>query len=202
MRLTPREQETLLIYVAADVARKRLTRGLKLNYPECVALISEAVLEAARDGVSVTEAAQVGRELLRPDQVMGGIAGMLSMVQVEATFPDGTKLVTCHNPVGERDGHGAEYLTEPGDIELNEGRRTTTLTVANTGDRPIQVGSHAHFYEINRALVFDREAALGMHLDILSGTAVRFEPGDTVDVVLVEFGGRGRPSREPPGTSA
>jgi urease subunit gamma/beta len=202
MRLTPREQETLLIYVAADVARKRRARGLKLNYPECVALITEAVLEAARDGKSVTEAAAIGRDLLRADEVMDGVAGMLSMVQVEATFPDGTKLVTCHNPVGGGDGHGAEYITEPGDIELNAGRRSATLTVANTGDRPIQVGSHAHFYEINKALIFDREAALGMHLDILSGTAVRFEPGDTVDVALVEFGGKGRPSREPPGADA
>jgi urease subunit gamma/beta len=202
MRLTPREQETLLIYVAAEVARKRRARGLKLNYPECVALISEAVLEAARDGRSVTEAAQIGNEFLRADEVMDGVAEMLAMVQVEATFPDGTKLVTCHNPVGSGGGHGAEYITEPGDIELNAGHRTATLTVANTGDRPIQVGSHAHFYEVNKALVFDGDAALGLHLDIPSGTAVRFEPGDTVDVTLVEFGGRGKPSREPSEASA
>ena len=198
MRLTPREQETLLIYVAADVARRRRERGLKLNYPECVALISEAVLEAARDGKSVTEAAQAGRELIAPDEVMDGIAGLLSMVQVEATFPDGTKLVTCHNPVGGGDGHGAEYMTEPGEIELNAGQRTARLTVANTGDRPIQVGSHAHFFEVNKALAFDRGAARGMHLDIPSGTAVRFEPGDTIDVTLIEFAGRGAPTNEAP----
>jgi urease subunit gamma/beta len=202
MRLTPREQETLLIYVAADVARKRRERGLKLNYPECVALITEAVLEAARDGRSVTEAAQIGQELIAPGEVMDGIADLLPMVQVEATFPDGTKLVTCHNPVGGGNGHGAAYITEPGEIDLNAGRPTLQMTVANTGDRPIQVGSHAHFYEVNKALVFDRDAALGLHLDIPSGTAVRFEPGDTVDVTLVEFGGRGKPSREPSGASA
>jgi urease subunit gamma/beta len=202
MRLTPREQETLLIYVAADVARKRRERGLKLNYPECVALISEAVLEAARDGRSVTEAAQIGQQLISSEEVMDGVADMLSMVQVEATFPDGTKLVTCHNAVGGSGGHGDHYITEPGDIELNGGHRALTLTVANTGDRPIQVGSHAHFYEVNRALVFDRDSTLGMHLDIPSGTAVRFEPGDTVDVTLIEFGGRGKPSREPSEASA
>jgi urease subunit gamma/beta len=200
MRLTPREQETLLIYVAADVARRRRERGLKMNYPECVALITEAVLEAARDGKSVTEAAAVGQQLLAPGEVMDGVAEMLSMVQVEATFPDGTKLVTCHNPIGGIAApHGAEYITEPGEIELNAGHRTVTLTIANTGDRPIQVGSHAHFPEVNKALAFDRDAALGMHLDIPSGTAVRFEPGDTVDVTLVEFGGAGKPSRETPG---
>jgi urease subunit gamma/beta len=203
MRLTPREQETLLIYVAADVARRRRGRGLRLNYPECVALITEAVLEAARDGKSVPEAAQAGQELLTGRDAMDGVAEMLSMVQVEATFPDGTKLVTCHNSIGGiGEPHGAEYITEPGEIEINAAHRTITMTVANTGDRPIQVGSHAHFYEVNKALAFERDATLGMHLDIPSGTAVRFEPGDTMDVMLVEFGGRGRPSREPPEASA
>jgi urease beta subunit len=83
------------------------------------------------------------------------------------------------------------YLVEDGDIELNAGRRTATLTVANTGDRPVQVGSHAHFFEVNRALVFDRAAAFGMRLDIPSGTAVRFEPGDERPVTLVALGGAG-----------
>lgn len=81
------------------------------------------------------------------------------------------------------------YLVEDGDIELNAGRDTVTLKVANTGDRPVQVGSHAHFFEVNRYLRFDRALALGMRLDIPSGTATRFEPGDEKDVTLVEFGG-------------
>jgi urease subunit gamma len=88
-----------MIYVAADLARKRQARGLKLNYPEAVALISESMLEAARDGRSVTEAAAIGAEVLTADDVMDGIAQLIDMVQVEATFPDGTKLVSCHNPV-------------------------------------------------------------------------------------------------------
>lgn len=99
MRLTPREQEAMLIYVAADVARRRRERGLRLNYPEAVALISEAMMEAARDGRSVTEAAEVGGRVLRVDDVMEGIPEMIPMVQVEATFPDGTKLVSCHEPI-------------------------------------------------------------------------------------------------------
>lgn len=99
MRLTPREQDALMIYVAADIARKRRERGLRLNYPEAVALISEAMMEAARDGRSVTEAAEVGGAVLALDDVMDGIAEMIPMVQVEATFPDGTKLVSCHHPI-------------------------------------------------------------------------------------------------------
>jgi urease subunit gamma len=97
--LTPREQEGLLIYVAADLARRRRERGLKLNYPESVALISEAMMEAARDGLSVTEAAGIGAGVLRRDDVMDGIAELITLVQIEATFPDGTKLVSCHNPI-------------------------------------------------------------------------------------------------------
>ncbi len=99
MRLTPREQEGLLIYVAADLARKRLQRGLKLNYPEAVALVSEAMMEAARDGRTVNEAAEAGARVLNTDDVMDGIAQLVDVVQVEATFPDGTKLVSCHNPI-------------------------------------------------------------------------------------------------------
>jgi urease subunit gamma len=99
MRLTPREQEAMLIYVAADIARRRRERGLRLNYPESVALISEAMMEAARDGRSVTEAAEAGRNVLVSDAVMDGIPEMVSVVQVEATFPDGTKLVSCHGPI-------------------------------------------------------------------------------------------------------
>ena len=99
MRLTPREQEALLIYVAADLARRRRERGLKLNYPESVALISEAMMEAARDGRSVTEAASIGAGVLTRGDVMDGIAELVTLVHVEATFPDGTKLVSCHNPI-------------------------------------------------------------------------------------------------------
>ena len=82
-----------------------------------------------------------------------------------------------------------EIITQPGDIELNVGRDTITITVANTGDRPIQIGSHFHFYEVNQALQFDREVTKGMRLNIPAGTAVRFEPGDEKDVELVAYGG-------------
>ncbi len=99
MHLTPREQERLLIYVAADVARKRRARGLKLNYPEAVAILSAEILEAARDGKTVAEIMSFGTTILSKTDVMDGIAGMIHEVQVEATFPDGTKLVTLHDPI-------------------------------------------------------------------------------------------------------
>lgn len=193
MNLTPREKDKLLISVAAMVARRRLERGVKLNHPEAVALITDFVIEGARDGRSVADLMEAGAHVLTADQVMDGIAEMIHDVQVEATFPDGTKLVTVHEPI--RGGHGrlhpGEVMTAPGDLILNEGRTGLTLTVTNTGDRPIQVGSHYHFFETNNALSFEREKARGFRLDIPAGTAVRFEPGQSRQVKLVALAGKG-----------
>ena len=99
MQLSPREKDKLLIAMAAEVARKRLARGVKLNHPEAIALICDAVVEGARDGRSVADMMQYGATIITRDDCMEGIAEMISEVQVEATFPDGTKLVTVHNPV-------------------------------------------------------------------------------------------------------
>ncbi|WP_433887089.1 urease subunit gamma [Pseudomonas vranovensis] len=99
MELTPREKDKLLLFTAALLAERRLARGLKLNYPEAVALISATVMEGARDGRTVAELMNLGREVLRRDQVMAGVSEMIADVQVEATFPDGTKLVTVHDPI-------------------------------------------------------------------------------------------------------
>lgn len=191
MNLSPREKDKLLIAMAAMVARRRLERGVKLNHPEVVALITDYVVEGARDGRSVADLMQAGAQILTADQVMPGVAEMIHDVQVEATFPDGTKLVTVHEPI-----RGAaqaiipgEVLAAEGDIILNEGRAAITLLVANTADRPIQVGSHYHFYETNAGLAFDREKARGMRLDIPAGTAVRFEPGQSREVQLIPLEG-------------
>jgi urease subunit gamma len=99
MNLTPREKDKLLVFTAALLAERRLGRGLKLNHPEAVAYISAALLEGARDGKTVAELMQFGTTLLRRDQVMEGVAEMIPEIQIEATFPDGTKLVTVHNPI-------------------------------------------------------------------------------------------------------
>jgi urease subunit gamma/beta len=191
MQLTPREKDKLLVAMAAMVARRRLERGVKLNHPEAVALITDFVVEGARDGRPVAELMEAGAHVLTADQVMDGVAEMIHDVQVEATFPDGTKLVTVHHPI--RGAHGALtpglVMAQDGDLVLNEGREAITLTVANTGDRPIQVGSHYHFFETNPALSFDRDKARGMRLDIPAGTAVRFEPGQTREVRLISLAG-------------
>jgi urease subunit gamma/beta len=191
MQLTPREKDKLLIAMAAMVARRRLERGVKLNHPEAVALITDFVVEGARDGRSVADLMEAGAGVLSADQVMDGVAEMIHDIQVEATFPDGTKLVTVHRPI--RSEHAGlkpgEVVTREGDLILNEGREAVTLTVANTGDRPIQVGSHYHFFETNPALRFERERARGMRLDIPAGTAIRFEPGQSREVRLIPLAG-------------
>ena len=191
MRLTPREKDKLLVAMAAEIARRRLARGVKLNYPEAVALITDFVVEGARDGRSVAALMEDGAHVLTADQVMEGIAAMIPDVQVEATFPDGTKLVTVHHPIrgGAVGLVPGEVATADGDITVNAGLVAIELDVANTGDRPIQVGSHYHFAETNPALGFDRAAARGHRLDIVAGTAVRFEPGQTRTVRLVPLGG-------------
>ena len=129
-----------------------------------MALITDFVVEGARDGRSVAELMEAGAHVVAADQVMDGIAAMIHDIQVEATFPDGTKLVTVHNPIRGADDQliPGETLAEPGEIVMNEGRATITLDVANSGDRPIQVGSHYHFFETNPALKFDRAAARGL----------------------------------------
>lgn len=190
MHLTPREQDKLMLHFAGVLAKERKERGLKLNYPEAIAYISAKLLELARDGHSVTELMSMGTKLLSAEDVMDGVPEMIHEIQLEATFPDGTKLVTVHNPItGNGKVKPGELLVEAGEIELNAGKDTAQIQVTNTADRPIQVGSHYHFFEVNKQLSFNRALAYGMRLDIPAGTAVRFEPGETRRVNLVEIGG-------------
>jgi len=192
MFLTNREQEKLMIYTASKLALERKERGLKLNYPEAVAIISSFILEGARDGKSVAELMVSATKVLRADDVMDGVANMMSMVQTEATFDDGTKLVTVHNPIAIKESLivPGEYLIDDGEIELNSSLDSITLEIKNDGDRPVQVGSHYHFFEVNCALNFDRSLAYGKRLNIPSGTSVRFEPGSSKEISLVSYTGK------------
>ena len=198
MILTPTEMERLTVFTAAELARKHRAKGLKLNHPEAVALIADEILEGAREGRTVAELIAFGSTILSGDDVLPGVAHLMPMIQVEGTFPDGTKLVTVHDPIRpgkkkapKRAVTPGELVVAGGEIEINAGRRKAKLRVVNTGDRPVQVGSHYHFFETNKALEFDRAASYGMHLDIPAGTAVRFEPGESKDVTLTTFGGTG-----------
>jgi len=197
MHLSPKETDRLLLFLAAELARRRRARGLRLNYPEARALIADEICEGARDGNSVAELMGLGARILTADDVMPGVPALIGTLQVEGMFPDGQKLVTIHDPIrpGRERLEGVEpgeYRLADGDVVLNEGRESAHLTVRNLGDRPVQVGSHFHFFEVNRELEFDRAKAFGMRLDIPAGTAVRFEPGDEREVELVAFGGERR----------
>jgi urease subunit gamma/beta len=215
MHLAPREIDKLVLHGAGVLAQKRLARGLRLSYPEAVALLATQILELVRDGRGVADLMDVGRRILSRAHVLDGVAEMIHEVQVEGTFADGTKLVTIHHPIAlDRCDltlalHGSflpvpaaslfplsttplvpgAVTAAPGELEINAGRATKPMAVTNKGDRPIQVGSHYPFDETNRALEFDRAAAVGMHLDVPAGTAVRFEPGETKTVQLVANGG-------------
>ncbi|MGN0107611.1 MAG: urease subunit gamma [Hominilimicola sp.] len=190
MHLTPREQERLMLHYAGELAGSRKERGIKLNYPEAIAYISAQLLERAREGMSVTELMRLGTKLLTADDVMDGVPEMIDEIQLEATFPDGTKLVTVHSPI-KPNGKvtPGEYFFDDDELVINEGKDTVEINVTNTADRPCQIGSHYHFFEVNKKLEFNRRLAWGMRLDIPAGTAVRFEPGETKRVRLVEIGG-------------
>lgn len=190
MLLTNREQEKLMIYTASKLAQERKDRGCKLNFPEATAIITSYILEGARDGKSVAQLMVDATKVLNEDDVMDGISSMMDMVQVEATFNDGTKLVTVHSPIqGNDELVPGEYFIKSGEIELNKDKEITSLEVENKGDRPVQIGSHYHFFEVNNNLDFNRSEAYGKRLDIPAGTSVRFEPGSKKVIDLVEYSG-------------
>lgn len=197
MNLTPTEVERLTIFTAAEFARRNRSRGIRLSHPEAVALIADEMLLAARAGRAYDEIIDMAGKLLTTDDVLPGVAEMVTHICVEGSFEEGTKLIVVFDPIGPgeepQEAHAVpgEIITPDEDIELNAGRDRVTIEVTNTGDRDIQVRSHAHFFEVNRALQFDRAKAFGMRLDTPSGVGARFEPGVRKTVELVRFGGTG-----------
>jgi urease subunit gamma/beta len=191
VRLTPTDRDRLLIFTAAELARARRARALLLNVPEATALIADTVCEAARDGARVMEAAAAGASVLSADDVLPGVVDIVREVRVEAVFDDGTRMVVVRNPFGDAGGLGddgpgavitAARVAEPGAPGVR-------VTVVNTGDVPISITSHFHFFEVNPRLSFDRAAAYGMRLAIPAGATQRFEPHVDVDVALIPIAG-------------
>jgi urease subunit gamma/beta len=183
MRLLPREQDRLLLFLAAELARRRRARGLALNQAEAVALISDEVCEAARDGASYAHAEAAGYRALGPGDVADGVAALVRRIEVEALFADGSRLLVLHDPITSSAPPGQ------GEAELEWRSHEHPIAVVNEGDVPVGVTSHFHFFEVNRALRFERAAAWGMRLAIAPGEKVFFDPGIPRKVFLVPFGG-------------
>jgi urease subunit gamma/beta len=194
MRLTPWEEERLLIFSAAELARRHRERGLRLNAPEAIALICDAMLEAARAGASYAAVERAGRDAVGPDDVIPGVRELVEEVRLEVLVDDGTRLVVLVDPLGDgrppADGPGA-VRTEAEPDDATEGRERRTISVRNESRRTVRVSSHFPFDRVNPRLAFDRAAAAGFRLDLPAGETERWAPGETRSVTLVRFGGDG-----------
>ncbi|OWU70585.1 urease subunit beta [Marinibacterium profundimaris] len=195
MNLTPTELDRLTIFTAAEMARRNKAHGVRLSYPEAVAFLTDECMFAARRDMDYEDIRDMAGRLLTTADVEPGVAEMVKMIYFECPFAEGTKAMALFEPIGPAEGEPqaelvpGEIVTPDEIIELFADRDAVEVEVTNTGDRDIQVRSHSHFFEANRALHFDRAAAWGMKLDRPAGLGARFEPGLTRTVRLVAFGG-------------
>ena len=199
MRLTDWEVQRLLIFTAAELARRHRDGGLLLNAPEAIALICDAIFEAARAGLSYEAIEDAGRVAVDPAEVMPGVRELVDEVRLEVLLGDGTRLIVLSDPIGrpglplEPDGPGAiRPAADPTPVVSD--RETRMLDVRSGSTRVIRVSSHYPFHRVNRRLIFDRAAADGFRLDLPAGASMRWAPGETHAVRLIRFGGEaGRP---------
>jgi urease subunit gamma/beta len=195
MNLSPTEMDRLVVFTAAEMARRNRALGIRLSHPEAVAFLADEVMVAARRDRAYDEIRDWASRLLTTDDVEPGVAEMIPMLYIECLFAEGTKVMALFEPIalGEKPLVDkvipGEIISPEGDIELFDGAPTVTIDVVNTGDRDIQVRSHTHFFEVNRALKFDRAAAWGMKVDRPAGTGIRFEPGVVKSARLVPISG-------------
>jgi len=198
MRMIPWEEERIQVFAAAELARRHRDAGLLLNQPEAVAIICDAMLEAARAGSPYEQVEAVGRAAVQPDQVLGGVRELLTEVRLEVLLGDGARLIVLLDPLDRGTppdplGPGALVIGDDREIEINAGRDTREVTVTSRSRRLVRISSHYPFHRVNDRLEFDRAAADGFRLDIPSGAYTGWEPGETKIVRLVRYSGaRGR----------
>jgi urease subunit gamma/beta len=187
MRLLPREQARLQIFLAAELARRRRDRGLRLTQAEAVALITDEVMESARDGLRYQEVEQRGYSILGVDDVLDDVPRLVPRIELEALFPDGYRLMVLHDPINRTSAPPPD--NEEAAVQWLEGG--VPLEVVNEATVPVAISSHFHVFEANRRLRFDRRAAWGMRLAVAAGVKVVFEPGESKQIRLTPIrGGR------------
>jgi len=192
MYLGPTDEERLRVFAAAELARRTLERGLRLNAPEATALICDEMHLAARAGATFEEILEVGRTALRQEQVLDGVPELVGEIRLEVLLDDGSRLVVLRDALGAPSTDGPGAIVPAGqDIELVPGRERIELVVTNTSTRPVRVSSHYPFWRANARLEFDRERARGYRLDVPAGVSIRWAPGETREVVLVAYAGEG-----------
>jgi urease subunit gamma/beta len=188
--LTAWEEERLLLFSAAELARRRRSRGLLLNAPEAIAIICDAMLEAAREGGSLTAVEAAGRRAVSGDQVIDGVPELVDEVRLEVLVDDGTRLVVLVDPLGggRANGRGPGAIAPVGDDGSDpDQRERIRLSVTNTSRRVVRVSSHFPFDRVNPRLAFDRSMATGFHLDLPAGESQRWAPAEEKEVGLVRY---------------
>ncbi len=203
MRLTAWEEDRLLVFTAAELARRHLAAGLALNAPEAIALICDAMFEAARAGATYADVEAAGFAAVAPDAVMPGVRELVDDVRLEVLLDDGTRLIVLRDPLAPAPGASAAALAADGPGAIRQAADgsatalpppptdTIELTVRSESRRVIRVTSHYPFERVNPRLVFDRDAARGYRLDLPAGSSERWGPGEERTVRLVRFAGDG-----------
>lgn len=188
MQLNPTEEDRLRLFTAAQLARETLARGLALNAPEAVALVCDEMHLAGRAGSSYAEVIAAAEGLASRTPVMEGVADIVPEIRVEILLEEGTRLIVLREPFGpaQPNGPGSHELADD-DVALLPGRPRKSISVTNTGDRPVRVSSHFPFWQVNPSLSFDRDEAAGFRLDLPAGDSIRWAPGETREVGLVAY---------------
>lgn len=194
MQLNPTEQDRLLVFTTAQLARETIARGLPLNAPEAIALVCDEMHLAARGGATYEDVVADGHRVAESTPVLEGVAGIAAEIRVEVLLEEGTRLIVLREPFGPppADGPGAVRFA-PGDVALVPDRQRRRVTVRNAGRRPVRISSHFPLWQANPSLEFDREAARGFRLDLPAGDSLRWAPGEEREVDLVAYGGAGAP---------